>query len=55
MSKSFLRKLKADFIFNSNYPNENYELNTDVFPNITEKPAPLTKEVFERKPGTVHD
>ena len=38
------------FIFNSENPNENYELITDLFSNIVEKNMLLLKKVFERKP-----
>ena len=34
----------TDFIFNSDNPNENYELITNLFSNIIEKHAPLKKK-----------
>ena len=40
MSKSFSKT----FCFNSDYANENYELNTDLFSKIVNKHAPLKKK-----------
>ena len=46
--KNFLQKIKnIDFIFNSDNPNENYELITKVFSNIVEKHAPLKKKFLK--------
>ena len=43
--KHFLEEVKnTDFIFNSDNPNENYELITNVFSNIVEKHPPLKKK-----------
>ena len=43
--KNFLEEVKnTDFRFNSDDPNENYELITNVFSNIVEKHAPLKKK-----------
>ena len=45
--KNFLEEVKnTDFRFNSDDPNENYELITNVFSNIVEKHAPLKKKFF---------
>ena len=44
----------TDFVFNSDNPNENYELITNLFSNIIEKHAPLKKK-FLRENQTVHD
>ena len=42
--QKFLEEVKnTDSIFNSDNPNKNYELITDVFSNIAEKHAPLKK------------
>ena len=42
--KNFLEEVKnADFRFNPDDPNENYELLTNVFSNISEKHTPLKK------------
>ena len=54
--KNFLEEVKnTDFRFNSDDPNENYELITNVFSNIVEKHAPLKKVVFGGKSSTFHD
>ena len=51
--QKFLEEVKnTDFIFNSDNPNENYELITDVFSNIVEKPDP--PEIFKGKSHPVH-
>ena len=43
--KIFLEEVKnTDFRFNSDDPNENHELITNVFSNIVEKHAPLKKK-----------
>ena len=43
--KKFLKEVKnTDFIFNSDNPNENYELITIAFSNIVEKHIPLKKK-----------
>ena len=40
--KNFLEEVKnTDFRFNSDNPNENYEVITNVFSNIVEKHAPI--------------
>ena len=45
--KNFLEEVKnTDFRFNSDDPNENYELIANVFSNIVEKHAPLKKKFF---------
>ena len=43
--KNFLEEVKnTDFRFNSDNPNENYELIANIFSNIVEKHAPLKKK-----------
>ena len=55
-AKNFLEEVKnTDIIFNSDNPNENYELITKVFPNIVEKHAPLEKKFLRGKSGTFHN
>ena len=52
--QKFLDDIKnTNFCFNTDDPNENYELITDLFSKIVSEHAPL-KKIIEGQPGTFY-